>query len=265
MKDLINKINYMPLFQRICGVFLFMLIFSFSAFAQEETNDIVRANELYSEGEFLQAAHLYEQIILEKGVAPELYYNLGNAYFKANEIGHSILNYERALRLNPRFENARFNLQLAQTKVIDNITEDDTFFVKRWVDNLVNRYTSNQWMYFSWTMFILCLFGFLFFVFGKSRGLRKVSFTLAIVVLIISAFALTFSITRKNQFINHKDAIVMTGIVTIKSSPDRSGTDLFELHEGTKVSIKSNLGNWAEIVIGDGRIGWVEKRQIEQI
>ncbi len=251
------------------GVFrrllLFFFCFSFCyAFAQE-SNEIIQANELYREGEFLQAAYLYEQVIQEQGVAPELYYNLGNAYFKANEISRSILNYERALRLDPRFEDAQHNLELAQSRVIDNIKAEEPFFVKRWIDTLVNNYTSNQWFYFSWIMFVLCLIGFLLFVFGGTRTVRKTSFTLAIIVLIISVFSLTFAIARKNQYLNHNDAIVMIGIITVKSSPDRSGTDLFELHEGTKVSIKSNLGEWVEITIADGRIGWIEKRQIEQI
>lgn len=244
---------------------LMILLLSFLGSFAQNTNNIAQANEMYSEGEYLQAAHLYEQILLEQGVAPELYYNLGNAYFKANEIGRSILNYERALRLDPHFQDALYNLTLARTKVIDNIAEEEPFFVKRWINNMENRYTSNQWLYVSWTLFVLCLIGFLLFVFGKSRSLRKTSFTLAIIVLLLSAFSLTFSITRKKQFLNHNDAIVMIGIISVKSSPDRSGTDLFELHEGTKVNIKSSLGDWVEIVIGDGRLGWVEKRQIEQI
>jgi len=244
--------------------FILLLLPALPVFAQEKTN-LQQANELYSDGEYLQAADLYEQTLNEQGAAPELYYNLGNAYFKANEIGRAVLNYERALRLNPRFEDARYNLQLAQTKVIDNINSEETFFVKRWIQTLTGSYTSNQWLYFSWSMFVLCLAGALLFVFGRSRGLRKTAFTVSVIVLIISAFSMTCSIARRNQFLNHQEAVVMIGIITVKSSPDRSGTDLFALHEGTKVTIKSALGDWNEIVIGDGRIGWVEKRQIERI
>lgn len=235
-----------------------------SAFA-DDVDKLAQANELYSQGEYLQAVDLYEQLLEEKGVAPELYYNLGNAYFKANEVGLAILNYERALRLDPRFEDARYNLELAQTKVIDNITPAEVFFVKRWVQGLVNHYTSNQWFYISWTLFILSLIGCLCFVFAKSRSLRKTAFVLAIVFISFCVLSLLFAGTRKTQFVSHKDAVVMTGIITVKSSPDRSGTDLFELHEGTKVGIKSSLGDWVEIVIGDGRIGWAEKKHMEQI
>lgn len=235
---------------------------------QNETPALTRwqeANQLYTEGEYLQAAYLYEQIAAEEGVAPELYYNLGNSYYKAGEIAKSILNYERALRLKPRYDDAKNNLQLAQTKVIDNITEDESFFVKRWYQSLVNTFTSNQWMYLSWGLFIVCLVGFLLFVFASSRVLRKVSFNVSLILVLVAAFSLFFSVKRKHQFINHDEAVVMVGIVTVKSSPDRSGTELFELHEGTKVKIKSNLGEWTEIVIGDGRVGWLEQRQIEQI
>ena len=244
---------------------LFFLPFASFLFAQESNITIENANELYSQGEYLQAAHIYEQIIQEQGIAPELYYNLGNAYYKANEIGRSILNYERALNLNPNFEDARFNLQLAQTKVIDNIKEEDTFFIKRWIQSIGETLTSNQWLFLSCTLFIISIIGFFLFIFGGSKGLRKTSFVIAIVLLIGSAISLTYSISRKRQMTNHEQAIVMMGIITVKSSPDKSGTELFELHEGTKVTIKSELGEWSEIVIGDGRRGWVEKRQIEQI
>lgn len=242
----------------------FFLLFVSLAFAQESVT-IENANELYSQGEYIQAAHMYEQIIQEQGVSPELYYNLGNAYYKANEIGHSILNYERALRLSPNFEDAKFNLQLAQEKVVDKIKEEDTFFIKRWILDIGEALTSNQWLFLSCTLFVVSLIGFLFFVFGSSKKLRKTSFAISIALLIISVISLTYSIHRKKQFTNHKQAIVMTGTITVTSSPDKSGTELFELHEGTKVTIKSQLGEWNEIVIGDGRRGWIQKQQIEQI
>lgn len=233
--------------------------------AAGEVDLLQQANQLYSEGEYRQAAELYEQLLEEKGVAPELFYNLGNAYFKSNEVGLSILNYERALRLNPRFDDARYNLQLAQTKVIDDIPPAQVFFVKRWIQALVSRYTSNQWLYASSAMFVLCLAGCLLFVFARSRGVRKAAFVLGVVMLVFSACSLVCSLTRKSDFLNHREAIVMTGIITVKSSPDRSGTDLFELHEGTKVSLKSTLGEWVEIVIGDGRMGWAEQKHLEKI
>jgi len=266
----------------IKNIFIAVFFFGtfFSAFAQEKTdydyaqeteinhveiNLLQRANELYAQGEFLQAAHLYEQILLEKGVAPELYFNLGNAYFRTHEIARSILNYERALRLNPRFADARYNLELVQARVLDNIVAPEPFFLKRWINKLISDFTSNQWFYFSWILFIISLIGFLLFVFGRSRALRKISFGLAVAVLAVSISSLTISVVRKNQFLNHQEAIVMIGVITVKSSPDRSGTDLFELREGTKVRVKSTLGDWVEIMIADGRIGWVERRQIEEI
>lgn len=259
-------------------IFFFGIFFSASAqdeadfdYTQEkETNQVEinllqRANELYAQGEFLLAAHLYEQILLEKGVAPELFFNLGNAYFRAHEIARAILNYERALRLNPRFVDARYNLELAQARVLDNIIAPEPFFLKRLINKLISDFTSNQWFYFSWILFIVSLICFLLFVFGRSRTLRKISFGLAVAILAISMSSLTISVVRKNQFLNHQEAIVMIGVITVKSSPDRSGTHLFELREGTKVRVVNTLGDWVEIMIADGRIGWVERRQVEKI
>jgi len=264
----------------VWGVFLFLL-FSLSAFAEETAYDyaqaeanhhaqaemslLQQANALYIQGEYLQAINLYERILQEYGVSPELFFNLGNAYFKTHDIARAILNYERALRLNPRFADARYNLELAQLRVLDNITPAEPFFLQRRMNALVSSFTSNQWFYFSWVMFILALVGALLFVFGRSRSLRKGAFTTAVVVLCISALTLTFAVVRKNQFQNQNDAIVMIGVIPVKNAPDRNATNLFELREGTKVRIRSTLGDWVEITIGDGRVGWVERRQIEQI
>jgi tetratricopeptide (TPR) repeat protein len=247
-------------------IILFLsIILCFSQLAFSQMSEVKQANDLYAKGDYTNAAKQYEKILSRDGVAPEIYYNLGNAYYKSNEIGHSILNYERALRLSPSFDDARFNLELAQQKVVDNIVPSPTFFIGRWIQNLIKLLTSNQWLIISVGVFILCLISVFLFIFGTSRVTRKISFYFAMVLVGITFFSLIFSGVRKGQMYNHKEAIVMSGVISVKSSPDKSGTDLFQLHEGAKVSIKSTLGSWTEIKLSNGGIGWVEQVNIEKI
>jgi tetratricopeptide (TPR) repeat protein len=230
-----------------------------------QIDKIKQANDLYAKGKFQLAAKQYEDILSNDGVSPILYYNAGNAYYKSKEIGHSILNYERALRLMPSFEDARYNLDLAQLKVVDNIVHAPNFFLMSWLEYFLKLLSSNYWLYISILLFFLCLISSFVFVFGPSRTMRKFSFYLGLCFLGLSFATLVFSGIRKDQLVNHDEAIVMSGIVTVKSSPDASGTDLFQLHEGTKVSIKSVLGKWTEIMLANGSIGWIEQTHIEVI
>ena len=246
-------------------IFFFSLILCFGSVVFAQSAAMKQANDLYAAGNYSDAAKLYESLLVKQGVAPELYYNLGNAYYKSNETGKSILNYERALRLSPRFEDARANLELAQQKVVDNIVQAPTFFVGRWIENLIKLLTSNQWFVLSFSVFIVSLIFVLLFVFGSSLIIRKLSFYAGGSLLAVTVLAFVFAEIRKDQLIIHRDAIVMTGVVTVKSSPDKSGTDLFQLHEGTKVAIESTLGSWTEIKLGNGNIGWVEQENIEKI
>jgi tetratricopeptide (TPR) repeat protein len=247
-------------------ILLFLsLILCLGPFAFSQNNAVKLANDLYAKGDYSSAANQYEKILSSDGVAPEIYFNLGNAYYKSNEIGRSILNYERALRLSPSFEDAKFNLELAQLKVVDNIVPTPTFFIGRWIQNLIKLLTSNQWLIISLGIFIVCLISAFLFIFGPTRALRKASFYLALALVGISFFMLIFSGVRKAQMFNHSEAIVMSGVISVKSSPDKSGTDLFQLHEGAKVFIKSTLGKWTEIKLANGSIGWVEQVNIEKI
>ena len=247
-------------------IILFLtLILCLNPFAFTQKYAVKQANDLYAKGQYSDAAKQYEKILLNDGIAPEIYFNLGNAYYKSNEIGRSILNYERALRLSPSFDDAKVNLELAQLKVVDNIVPSPNFFIGRWIQNLIKLMTSNQWLFVSFGLFIFCLISVFLFIFGPSRTTRKISFNFAIALLGISLFSLVFAGVRKAQMINHSEAIVMSGVISVKSSPDKSGTDLFQLHEGAKVSIKSTLGSWIEIKLANGGIGWVEKANIEKI
>lgn len=249
--------------KRIILFLSFILCFGSFLFAQ--SNNVKQANDLYQKGDFTSAAKLYEKILSSEGVAPELYFNLGNAYYKTNEIGRSILNYERALRITPSFDDARVNLELAQQKVVDNTVQFNGFFLGRWIQNFIKLLTSNQWLVFSFIVFIISLILIFVFIFGSSRFVRKLSFYFGASLLGICFITLVFSGIRKDQLVNHHEAIVMMGVISVKSSPDKSGNDLFQLHEGTKVTVKSKLGNWYEIKLGNGNIGWVELSSIEKI
>jgi len=247
-------------------IILFISILTaFSSLTMAQSDAVSQANNLYTKADYTSAAKQYETILSNQGVAPELYFNLGNAYYKSNEIGRSILNYERALRLSPSYDDARFNLELAQTNVIDNSMQSSTFFLSRWIQNFIKMLTSNQWLGISVTLFVLTLILIFLFIFGSTHFIRKLSFQVAVSLLLVCLASFIFSGIRKDQLVNHREAIVMVGVVTVKSSPDKSGTDLFQLHEGTKVKVKSTLGNWTEIKLGNGNVGWVEQANIEKI
>jgi len=247
------------------SIVIISLILSFVVGLQAQSSALKQANTLYTKTQYADAAKQYEKVLDTEGVAPELYFNLGNAYYKSNELGKSILNYERALRLSPTYEDARYNLDIAQQKVIDNIAQNQSFFIGKWIDAIIKALNSNQWFWFSLILFLLCLSSAFLFIFGSSRALRKVSFYMGSVLLGVSLLTVVFAGIRKDQLMNHHEAIVMTGTVSVKGSPDKSGTDLFQLHEGTKVVVKSTLGSWVEIKLGNGNIGWVEQENIERI
>lgn len=241
----------------------FLVMVVTNGYAEQEA--LLKANDLYAKGQFEAAAAGYESILLNEGVAPELYYNLGNAYFKSNELGKAILNYERALRLAPDYADAKHNLEFANLKVVDNIDVNDEFFLKKWFDLLVKLRSSNGWFYFGGVIFILTLLSFLLFVFGRTVLVRKLFFYIGLTGFIITISSIVFAGIRKQQMLSHDEAVVLSGVVVVKSAPDKSGTDLYQLHEGTKVTVISILGDWFEIKPGNGNVGWVEVKNLEKI
>ncbi len=244
----------------ICAIFLGL---SLSAFAQ--VDQFKTANDLYAKAQYTEAAQLYEQLVSINEVAPELYFNLGNSYYKLGEVGKSILNYERALRLKPSYEDAIFNLEMARSKVVDNVVQVPSFFIMRWIDSLIKLMSSNQWFWLSVVLLIITVISFFIFIFGFSPMLRRFTFYLGVVFLSFTVLTGFFAGIRKSQMAQHNQAIIMVGTIIVKGSPDKSGTDLFQLHEGTKVKVKSELGDWTEIVLGNGNLGWIEDINIEKI
>lgn len=215
------------------------------------------ANQHYRNSEFGKAAEIYENILNNGFHSPELYYNLGNVYFKLDNIAAAILYYERAKLLSPSDEDINFNLKIANLKVVDKIeTIPKVFFIEWWY-NLTNVNNSSEWSKFSIIFLWTVLLSFVILKIVKSIALRKLTFILGIIFLFMSFLTLGFAYTQYKNENSKASAIIFAQNVTIKSSPDISGKDLFILHEGVKVEILDSVENWKKIKLADGKIGWI--------
>lgn len=243
------------------------LVLCLTAFAQ---TPFERANEQYTQGNYDEAVKLYiaqlsdTTVTLSDRSKAYVLYNLGDAYFRQNELAKSILSYERALRLAPDFDLARQNLEFAQSRIVDNIEDKSNFFLRQWINNFRHLLTTGTWMWLSIALFVLALTALLVFFFAPSDIARKLGFHTAWVALLLSAITLAFAARSHSEQTDRSQAIVTQGIVNVKSSPDRSGTDLFVIHEGTKVQITDRVGEWLEIHVGDN-IGWLRADYVEVI
>ena len=235
------------------------LVICHMAFAQ---SDFDLANAAYADGRYEEAAAGYEALLAE-GPNATLYYDLGNAQFKRGELAQAILNYERALRLQPNHKDAQYNLKFAQSRITDNIVEQD-FFLSSWARVIRNNLRERTWLSLSIVLFILGLVGLLLFLLGREPWLRKTAFHTAWLALLFSLITglNAYSLHQRNTLRN--EAIITQGIVNAKSSPDRSGTDLFTLHEGTKVTIRETIGEWCNIRVGNNE-GWIKQQNMERI
>ena len=222
-----------------------------------------QANAQYAEGNYAEAAAQYEQVIAEQPSA-EAYYNLGNAYFKQGELAQAILAYERALRIEPSYKDAKHNLLFAQSRIVDNIEDTQSFFLSNWLKAIRNALTQQTWMILSIELFICMLIGFFLFAFSQTVWVRKTAFYTSLVALLISFGACINAGSLHHRDTARAEAIITQGIVNAKSSPDRSGTDLFTVHEGTKVVITETIGDWCCIHVGN-YIGWMPLAHLERI
>lgn len=223
------------------------------------------ADSAYIKGDYASAISMYEDI-LNKGVSDVIYYNLGNSYYKSGNIARAILNYERAYLLNPGDADIRFNLNMARSKTIDKSYDENEFFLVTWFSSIQNLLGTDGWARAAIVFFVIFLIMIGLYVIGQKLLIRKIGFIGMIISLILVVVANIFAFNHKQSQLEQKSAIVMAPSVTVKSTPDVSGTDLFILHEGHKVTIKdATMKAWCEIQLEDGSIGWLPVDVIEVI
>lgn len=224
-----------------------------------------KANTAYINGDYHAAAELYEQILAQGLTSVKLYYNLANAYFKEDRLGKAVLFYHRALRLAPGNEDIRYNLSVAEARTKDNIERIPEFFLTTWMRGVRHTMSCTAWSVLSLVLLAAMLVLFLCYLLAQRLSLRKAGFYGTLVAALLFMLTSWFALGERREMLDDTQAVVMPASTAVKSSPDKSSTDLFVLHEGTVVEITDRLDAWCEIMIADGKKGWVECRKIETI
>ncbi len=236
-----------------------LLVFSLSVTGQTAYQEslVEQANQLYNAAEYKEAVSQYESVISSGFESASLYFNLGNAFFKLNEIPSAILFYEKAFKLDPTNEDIRFNLALANSRIIDKMEPLPEFFIKSWWKAARDIYSSNQWAKIGIFFFIAGLLSLLVFIVAPSVFARKLSFWSFLFLTSFMALSFIFSVSSYREYSRQKSGIIFTPTVTVKSSPAETSVDLFVIHEGTKVQITDKVEGWSEVRLANGNVGWI--------
>ena len=243
-------------------VFSLYISILFAATAQTPQQLMQQGNEAYGKGDYAAATETYNAILDAGQHSADLYYNLGNAYYRQDELGLAILNYERALRINPHFRDARQNLELAYSKTEDQIDTLPQIFLVKWAQAVVAWFSPNGWLVVL--LLLTALLGAFVAIFFVSRDYawRKRSLLIGLLVSLLLLLAVGCTIASHVRYNRHDKAIITSPMIVMKGSPEAHSIDKMILHEGTPVNIDETLGDWHKIHIADGTTGWVESSDI---
>jgi tetratricopeptide (TPR) repeat protein len=244
-------------------IFVFLSLFIRTAVSQDTNKDkFYQGVTYFTAGSYKEALKVWTEIYNTGYRSANLDYNIGNAYFKLNNIPAAILFYERAYLLKPADENINYNLQVARTLIVDRFQEIPELFFIKWYNFISLFLSTNSWAKISITSFVLFLLLLSLYIYSSRHRHKVIGFWSAVFFIILSMTSLAFTVRNKSLVYDSHKAIISNPLVNGKSSPDKSGNDLFVLHEGTKVIVEDKVGEWLEIRLSDGNKGWVPLNSI---
>ena len=243
---------------------MFILSFSSMTHAQVE-NTKLEADQAFIEERYAEAVELYEGLLSKEYVSAELHYNLGNAYFKTNQVASAILHYERALKLAPNDEDIQFNLKLANLSIKDKVEDIPQLFFINWWNTVIKTFTTDGWAWNAVVAFAIGLLGFLIFRFSSEEAMKRLTFYAGVLSITWGVFSVYAAQKNFVHAVDDNRAVVFATTVTAKSAPDKKGKDLFVIHEGLVVTVSDELNGWVRIKLSNGDVGWIQKESVELI
>jgi tetratricopeptide (TPR) repeat protein len=242
---------------------LFLPLFSWADTAAEAL--FKKGNEQYAKAQYQQAAQTYQRVLKSGFTSAALYFNLGNAYYKTEDLPSAVLYYEKAHKLAPADQDININIQFCNLKLADKIEQQPEFFVSRWWHSLILIVSADQFAVLS---VVLLLAGFILlivYLFANLVAVKKASFYTGLGTIFIGLICIFLANQQVNYFETHHQAIIFSSSVTVKGSPNSNGKPLFVMHEGTKVAIVQQNGNWIEIELPNGNAGWITTQDVKDI
>lgn len=242
---------------------IFYLLIILSSLAKADSNSIMQtANEYYKNNRYQLAIEEYNKLLLDGFEGTSLYYNLGNAHYRLGKVGYAILYYEKALKLSPNDEDVTHNLALAKLNLKDKVDTLPPFFIFNLWEGILAAFSVTGWTIIVYIIFILVLIVFVVYFFSRSVTEQRISFFTGIGLTVILLLTISLLIVKMNKEFNTKDGVIIETSVIVKSSPDYSSKDSFQIHEGLKVRIEDNVDDWVKIRLDDGKIGWITEKSL---
>jgi tetratricopeptide (TPR) repeat protein len=250
----------------IASVLIYLILLVTTASANEaNVSSYDSANAAYTKGDYEKAILLYSNIVSADEESSEVYYNLGNAYYKTQNIALAIVNYERAKRLSPTDEDILTNLQLAKNQLTDDVSGENKLVLYDWKTSTINSITERQWGLLTICLFCTALFLFALYMVNTHILVKKTTFYAATVLSICTIFSFIIAQQRYTALKQDDEGIITAAVVPAKGEPSSSSTTLFILHAGTKVKLTQTNQNWVEISLENGNVGWIENNKVEKI
>lgn len=244
-------------------IFIILLFVGQVVFSQSADELFTKANEQYKLEQYQEAIKTYQQIEQLGVVSSELYYNLGNCYYKLNQVAPSIFNYEKALLIDPLNEDAQNNLVFAKRLTIDNIEELPKSVFQKIDESVVKKLTYDEWAIASVILSILGATLFLLFYFSYTSSRKRLFFVTSMFSFLLLISTSIFAFKEYAYAKSNLEAIIFTQRTEVKNAPTLNSENVFTLHEGTKVKVLDTVDNWKKIKIADGKIGWVISSEIK--
>ncbi len=243
-------------------VFLLFLLISNILSAQDNDELFANANALYKDGKYQEAITIYEQLEKSNLVSTELYYNLGNCYYKLNNVAPTIYNYEKALQIAPLNKDARNNLVFAKRLSLDRIEEVPKSFLQKFNLDYISKLTYEGWAVVCIILSLLGTVLFLLYFLSLAPARKRLFFTSSMLSYIVLVISLFISFNQYYKKINTVEAIVYVAEVSVKNEPTKNADEAFIIHEGTKVLVLDKVDDWKKIQLLDGKIGWLKANEI---
>jgi len=252
---------------RVLNILLLLALFIFPqySFGSDESHLFQKGNEYYKLKQYEKAIDAYKEILDRGFESPEIYLNIGNAYFRLGKIGYSVLYFERGRRLDPGDGDLNHNLAFANSRTTDKIETLPGIFLFQWWESIISVFSITGWTVVFYILFLLLLTSLGLFFLARDAAVNRISFFSGIVLVVFLLLNTAVLISRVNTENSEKYAVIMPPSVIVKSSPDKESVDSFIIHEGLKVSIEDKVENWYRLRLEDGKSGWVQKDAFEFI